>query len=731
MSFYGSIYYQLIDAFYKVVLSNKGKDKKDFVNTDVLPESFETYAAGRKSVFGFDTGNRWINLNEISEVNPDENEAYSIYEIYHGAPDQDARNPGHGFKIMLDDDTINSRRGEDGIIQLDFHDEFETYDKIYDDAGHIAQVERKVYRLPKAEVNKQIQTLESLVGTKDGYKNLPEVDIDDQHLYGYVDENSKDIKRLEDYVGDWSAVVGNWKGGGKYAPTIAQTVGNIDEMYGDSYKDRIDKHKTFAEIIGNKSEGDLPALYKKLNEENPISLIKAILKEDDRLDDLSLELSGHKNASELSFAAIKAMIGTALDGETVDVYEHIAADRAKIGTPIDNTNDIYDHITTLYDNMNWPTQETGQQKITVSGEISRLDAKIGKLDQTGEATVKSEIDRLDTKIGEIPESFTSLRTYIDDNLEDIDEILSIDLGVNYTIDEEGNSSTAFELIKDNSDNISSIDSFIGRGINPDENSLLTKITNLQSAVGQSELNENDVSLKEHIDNIKEYVGYQLLEEDDDFSLTNQLNAFGELIGDTSLGEGENNLIARIDKLETTMGSDDNFEETVIDTLLSLNDTIGTDEDTKDTLYGKINTTQSAINDLSELVGGTKLNENDDNLITKLSNIHTTLYISDKDKGTVGLIDKVEALEEQVGDNKSTDSLTTQISNITSDIGNLSESLKDFNDDENIKDKNISELLNNILGRLKIIESEIASLKNPDNSLEDESGENPEEQEPIT
>lgn len=175
MSFYGSIYYQLIDAFYKVVLRNKGKNSTDFIDASKLPESFETQAAGRKSVFGFDTGNKWINLNERTEINQDANEAYSIYEIYHGAPDQSSENPNHGFKVLLDNNTLNNRTKE-GVIQLDFNDEFETYETVYDDAGHIAQSERKVYRLPKAEVNERIDNLEELVGLPDGYKDLPKME---------------------------------------------------------------------------------------------------------------------------------------------------------------------------------------------------------------------------------------------------------------------------------------------------------------------------------------------------------------------------------------------------------------------------------------------------------------------------------------------------------------------------------------------------------------------------
>ena len=91
MSFYGSVYYQLIDTFYKAVLRNKGKNKNTFVDINTIPDEFESKAVGRKGVFGFDSGNKWINLNVVSEEKPDSNELYSIYEIYHGAPDAAAR----------------------------------------------------------------------------------------------------------------------------------------------------------------------------------------------------------------------------------------------------------------------------------------------------------------------------------------------------------------------------------------------------------------------------------------------------------------------------------------------------------------------------------------------------------------------------------------------------------------------------------------------------------------
>lgn len=338
MSFYGSVYYQLIDTFYKAVLRNKGKNKTTFVDTNQIPDSVETPAVGRKGVFGFDTGNRWINLNVVSEEKPESNELYSIYEIYHGAPDANADNPGYGFNPLLDEQTIQDRTDEEGIIQLDFHDEFETYNNIYDDAGHIAQSERKIYRLPKAEVNDRVSELERLVGT-DTDRQLPEMENEeDQNLYGYVEENTKDIQTLESYTGDWSKVVSYWASGNKWAPTIAETIGNLEDMY-SSAVDRYNNHKTFAEIIGK-----LPNLYEKINEGNPISLIAAILKESTRLDNLNGALNEHKSNAEGQFNGIYTMIGEKIDNDS-----------------------IYDHIKELYNRIDWDDREN-----TVSYEIDDL-----------------------------------------------------------------------------------------------------------------------------------------------------------------------------------------------------------------------------------------------------------------------------------------------------------------------------------------------------------------------
>jgi hypothetical protein len=287
VSFYGSVYYQLIDTFYKVVLRNRGADKKTFLAQNNVPEWLETQAVGRKGVFGFDSGNRWINLNTYSENKPDSNEQFSIYEIYHGAPDSAASKIDNGFKVLLSDSEVTART-KDGVIHLQDADEFETYENKYDDAGHIASSVKKVYRLPKAEVNDKVDRLEELVGDP-ASRTLPTLENEkDRNLYGYVEENSKDITSLESYVGDWKGSTTYWDWGGAYGPTIVEAIGNLDDMYGTSgYQVRAEKHQPFSKIIGN-----LPELWKKFNKENYISLSDIILKQQEDLETLDASTTG-------------------------------------------------------------------------------------------------------------------------------------------------------------------------------------------------------------------------------------------------------------------------------------------------------------------------------------------------------------------------------------------------------------------------------------------------------
>lgn len=359
MSFYGSVYYQLIDTFYKAVLRNKGKNKNTFVNINTIPDEFESKAVGRKGVFGFDSGNKWINLNVVSEEKPDSNELYSIYEIYHGAPDAAATHQANGFKVRLEDSALNARIDESGVIQLNYFDEFETSENKYDDAGHISSTEKKIYRLPKPEVNDRVTKLEQLVGLPDDRRS----DTDDktaegiplENLYNYVEENYDDITTLENYVGDWSKVVSMWSSGGKWAPTIADTIGNLENMY-ESAVDRYSNHKTFAEIIGK-----LSILANKINDGNFISLIDAIKKESDRLDGLGVTVETNRQSAADAAIGLNALIGEPLDRNSV--YDHI--------------EDIYEDIENIENILNWSERTT----TTVSGELDSLDGRVDNLEQ--------------------------------------------------------------------------------------------------------------------------------------------------------------------------------------------------------------------------------------------------------------------------------------------------------------------------------------------------------------
>jgi hypothetical protein len=75
MSFYGTIYNQISNAFEHIHVRNSGKN-----NNDVFIDKEETIRAdGREGEICFDTGNRWITLEGDATEN--------FCKIYHAEPD--------------------------------------------------------------------------------------------------------------------------------------------------------------------------------------------------------------------------------------------------------------------------------------------------------------------------------------------------------------------------------------------------------------------------------------------------------------------------------------------------------------------------------------------------------------------------------------------------------------------------------------------------------------------
>ena len=591
--------------------------------------------------------------------------------------------------------------------------------------------------------------LETAVGKYDNSKHtslpIDKENPDQNNLYNYVNINCSDIDDIQEYMGEWTVSAAkewspSWKVLGiGYAPTIAETIGDLDNMY-DSHTDRAQNFKSFVEVIGK-----LPDLYDKLNKKNPINIIDSIII-------LRRDIDSFYEDFKNGINGLGAQIGTPINQDSI--YDHL--------------NVIFNNIKTIEENLEWPTPTELNPEVksvydeiniiktklgsfldtnnttTVSEAIQQVNNRIGTLNggtEENPTTVASEINRLDNKIGSlegIPGGITSLKGYIDYHLDDIDEILTNDLGENNAIGEDGiQTNTAFGLIKDNANNISSINEFIGRtltnGETPNENSLVTKISNLQEFVGGESLSGNEESLKTHIDNIKNYIGYSIPEEGKEIiPITDQINNLGELIGAVSKNINDDSLITRISDLENVMGNIELDETTVTDSIVSLNEIIGTSIDTTDTLYGQINTANASIEKLIGLVGGSELSTGAKTLVTQLSDIHNELYVSDDEKGTTSLTSKVSKCQDFIGvpsEGASTDSLFTQVESIKNDIGILTDVTNSHEFDENVTTDNITDILNNILTRLETLEDDVKNLKTETSPTEPDS-ENPEVADPI-
>lgn len=420
MSFYGSVYYQLVDTFYKVVAKNTGKDNLTFIVPNKEAE-LPNQAVGRKGVIELDSGNRWINFSDAGA------EDSAAYKIWHGKPDTETVTPDHGFKLLNVSDADMTDRTKDGVIQLIAADEFETYETQYDKAGHIAETIRKVYRLPKSETDERLDELERLVGT-DADKVMP--DVEEKNLYGFVEENSADIKTLETYVGKWPEYTLQ----SQNFP-ISRVIGKIGVLLGENFL-HDGNFKSIVDVLGTIKDFEDTDLYR--GDEKPLSITDGLTKLKKAIDSLNGTVNDNKTTSDFQYSSIGSVIGEKINDDSI--YDHIKAIygvndgvvtdsltslalRAKALEDKDKSLD--QDIKDIRDAMNWSDERTISKAIddiektlnwtsenTVAKEISEIQKDLG---WTRENSVLVDITSLEGRA-------TNLETHATNSEKDIDDL---------------------------------------------------------------------------------------------------------------------------------------------------------------------------------------------------------------------------------------------------------------------------------------------------------------------
>ena len=348
MSFYGSIYYQLVDAFNRLWFSNQGKDSIIFPGEDKLvnpnpaegvPEdTFEYHSPGRQGVIDLKSGNRWVVFTQ--------NEEDKSFKIWHREADAESNVPGNGFYhipnmylvVQQDGEKIEEvitrgiqetteRITEEGgtfvleegcrmvveipsetgdpsyaIYKYNLSGEWEeelaaTQDMVtilspddffvttesyaVDGAGHMIPGARHLYKMPKSDVQEEIDALKARMTKNEEHDG----------------EQDDDIDLLEEYVGDWSLYRGatSDKNYNYWMPGVSDAIGDMCELIAghkntfkedgspkDVWSDWEDNRDvTIARVIGNLTElrDDLKTndnAYFNINDETKLSDISLI-----------------------------------------------------------------------------------------------------------------------------------------------------------------------------------------------------------------------------------------------------------------------------------------------------------------------------------------------------------------------------------------------------------------------------------------------------------------------
>ena len=534
MSFYGSVYYQLIDTFHKIVLTNSGKDLKLFAEDENISEDLTQQAIGRKGVISLDAGNRWINFSQAEKDNPnDPDNKIVYYKIWHGKPDEDAINENNGFKLLdLTESEITERtvkEDNDNVVILKDADKFETHETIFDDAGHIVSAERKVYRLPKAEVNEKVEKLEQLVGTPQVLINevptdlkLPEVlDQRPENIHTFIEANTTDIDLLETYVGDWPE-----QNRQPDVYSISEVIGNINTLLGENYLYSLN-FRSISDILGLVKElnsiefNSVSADGLTVIQGKPKNIIDAIVKLKQVADSTKSEIDKNKDIAEDANLGLTALIGKPIDAQ-IDIYEHLKnIYGVNDGIVTDSLTTLADRTKAIEDDLDW------QQNNTVNAEIVSL---------------QNRAEALENRAGVIEEEARTLKNRVDTHYEQQN-------AQNATFQQ-----TDTELRKD----LTSLSNSIGEV--PENSTVIKEINIINNTIG--DLPEGQTTVIDYISSVEENLNTVIGEVSEGSSVMTELNTKAETLQDNidavaaDLGEkiGEATAFEEISALAAKVGN---------------------------------------------------------------------------------------------------------------------------------------------------------------------------------
>ena len=421
MSFYGSIYYQLVDAFNKISAKNNGSENtgKPAVGTNIN----EIAAVGRQNSLDLETGNAWI------QFSPGNGEDPSIV-ISHG--------PAVNTNAVTITPASKFTDSAESVVELDYSDVLKIQNFKYDKAGHIYGNATATYlKLPASPpITEDIANLQKYTGI-DKNSTLPAssklYDVTSfpepkDNLRNYVIHNYSVLERNTSLLYDWNGIISSfdWSKTSSKHVTIKEAIGTLDNLFQNgsdviSYTGNSDQAKNgktyysngLVSCIGNMN--DLNKTFtEKQTEKGSTTLVSAIC---------GMYNNESKHYTDLT-ATIKANYDS-LDSRIINNVDTIAG---LSGSLQEHRNYAYDKFDNIINNL------------------------IGTKPNDAKA-LYVEIQDIKTDLGEKPESYQSafieianIRGIIGDRLSPADN-------------------TIFKTINNNTSGISRIETIIDKNEN--------------------------------------------------------------------------------------------------------------------------------------------------------------------------------------------------------------------------------------------------------------------------